>query len=253
MWAHFPRKFFWGCYNLCWGDTWNREARGFEGAALISLPYVRVWTDCSGLLPTILPTCPHFSLSSLPLLDLSSFSLLPWKAISGRPIKVWCAGLGGKREKRDSNAKLGSIPFQRRVLLKYVTSSAACWSRKAITFLMSLLKKPFSSSRFLLGKIRASGTIMDGNDTWKRKTKVALKRGWKSTRLLDACCQEANPALELKSFEGLSSPLNCCSLEQGLWLISPLDSSPFLAHREHSVNVCTIETPLPSGPQESVS
>ena len=142
-------------------------------AALIPLPWVRGWTDCSGLLLlAVLPACFHLSLlirsSSASLPRPSSLSWLPRQALSTRPLlSAWheCVGLGGEGEKADSDAKLASIPFRRRVLLKYITSSAACWSRKAITFLMSLLKKPFSSSRFLLGKIRANGTIMDGNDT----------------------------------------------------------------------------------------
>lgn len=120
---------------------------------------------------------PH-SASCLPslspcllLLDLSPFFLLPlgssgWDTM--QDIRVRWVGEAGREERKKetkSDAILGSIPFQSCVLLKHVTSSAACWSRKAITFLMSLLKKLFSSSRFLLGRIRASGTIMDGNDT----------------------------------------------------------------------------------------
>lgn len=126
-----------------------------------------VWTDCSRPLPRVPPTCPLSP--CLLLLDLSPFFLLPLKALGGSPMQdsrtQWVGKEGREKKETTSDAKLGPIPFRSCVLLKHVTSSAACWSRKAITFLMSLLKKLFSSSRFLLGRIRASGTIMDGNDT----------------------------------------------------------------------------------------
>lgn len=110
---------------------------------------------------------------------------------------------------------------------------------------MSWLKKPFSSSRFLLGKIRASGTITDGNDTGKTTVAVGRRHGDQGRERRH---QQQTLAWNQRCLGGAPHPHESPLLGGAP---APLHASPFLAHSKHSVNACGVQPSPPPGPQEA--
>ena len=104
---------------------------GVEGrAALILLPWVRGWTDCSGLLlPAVLPACFHLSLlicsSSASPHHPPSLPWLPRQALSARPLKdsmarVCGAGRGGRESRQRCQISFCSIPTPSPIKIRYL-------------------------------------------------------------------------------------------------------------------------------------
>ena len=131
MWAALSRKFSGVAITCAGGDAWNKAACELEGrAALILLPWVRGWTDCSGLLlPAVLPACFHLSLlicsSSASPHHPPSLPWLPRQALSARPLKdsmAWVcgAGRGGRESRQRCQISFCSIPTPCPIKIRYL-------------------------------------------------------------------------------------------------------------------------------------